>query len=151
MGYVYSSKTTDNFHIQSKEENFEQIMETYSTDVFRLAYSYVKKNKDQADDITQTVFIKCFNQLEQFRGQNLKSWLFKITVNCCKDYFRSWHYKQTLISDSLISMFKDKTTPEETVIESDENKQLSDAVLSLPIRYREIVFLHYFEELSLIR
>jgi RNA polymerase sigma-70 factor, ECF subfamily len=149
MEYIYRSETSDFQHIQSKEENFEQIMETYSTDIFRLSYSYVK-NKEQADDITQTVFIKCFTQLEQFRGKNIKSWLFKITVNCCKDHFRSWHYKQTFISDSLFSMFKEKTTPEKTLIKKDENKQLSDAVLSLPVKYREIIFLHYFEELSLI-
>lgn len=136
-------------HIRSKEETFEEIMEYYSTDILRLAYSYVK-NKAQAEDITQTVFVKCFTQWEQFRGNNLKSWLFKITVNCCKDYFRSWQYKQSLLSDSLISMFKERNTPEETVIKNDENKQLSDAVLLLPIKYREIVFLHYFEELSLI-
>jgi RNA polymerase sigma-70 factor, ECF subfamily len=149
MGYIDRSEAIDFLHIRSKENNFELIMEMYSTDIFRVAYSYVK-NKEQADDITQAVFIKCFIQFEQFRGQNLKSWLIKITVNCCKDYFRSWHYKQTLISDSLTSMFKDRTNTEETVIRRDENQQISDALLSLPIRYREVLFLHYFEELSLL-
>ncbi|OOE14037.1 sigma-70 family RNA polymerase sigma factor [Fictibacillus arsenicus] len=147
MGYN-RSEANGLQHISSKEEQFEQIMEIYSTDIFRLAYSYVK-NKSQADDVTQAVFIKCFTKFEQFRGKNFKSWLYQITVNICKDYFRSWHYRQTIISDSLITFFKEKSA-EEVLLERDENKQISDAVLDLPVKYREIIFLHYFEELSLI-
>ncbi len=123
-------------------------MREYGTDVLRLAFSYVK-NWTQAEDIAQLTFIKCYDHLHQFKGRNMKSWLLKITSNSCKDYLRSWHYRHTVISDKIKDVLK-VDSPEQILLEKDDNEQLAQVVLHLPLKYREIIYLHYFEGISLI-
>jgi RNA polymerase sigma-70 factor, ECF subfamily len=132
----------------SKDHKLNEIMIQYGTDVFRLVYSYVKR-KDIAEDITQTVFTKCYINLENYKGNSsMKTWLFKIAVNTCKDYFKSWHYRYSLLQDKL-THFTHNDTPEKLVITKNENYEITKKIMSLPQKYREIIFLYYFEGISL--
>ncbi len=60
---------------------FEDLVDQYQRDVYRLAYHLTSHHHD-AEDLTQEVFIKVHRSLDTFRGEaSLKSWMFKITVN----------------------------------------------------------------------
>ena len=65
---------------------FEKLVQFHRNDVFRLAFHYVR-NREEAWDVSQEVFIKAFRALASFRREaNFKTWLLRITANLCKDH-----------------------------------------------------------------
>ncbi|CEG27114.1 sigma-70 family RNA polymerase sigma factor [Bacillus sp. B-jedd] len=141
---------TDESMLLEREEIIDQLMQEYSDDILYLVYTYVK-NRTTAEDLTQEIFLKCYEKLNQFNQQaTLKTWVFRIASNHCKDYLRSWHYRKITLSDKISDYIpsKSKQVEEEIIANSEENR-LTNAVMNLPLKYREVVFLHYYEELSL--
>jgi RNA polymerase sigma-70 factor, ECF subfamily len=132
------------------EDVINQIMDLYGQDILQLVYSYVR-NKNIAEDLTQEIFIKCYKNLHQFnRKAKLKTWLWRIAMNHCKDYLNSWHARNMLILDEQArSASSNKEGVEESVIQKEEDEQLASAVMDLPDLYREVIYLYYFEELTI--
>lgn len=66
----------------------------YSQMVMRTAYYYVK-DQMVAEDIAQEVFLRAYKKMDEFlRESSVATWLYRITVNACKDYLRSWSYRK---------------------------------------------------------
>ncbi|WP_338752750.1 sigma-70 family RNA polymerase sigma factor [Bacillus sp. FJAT-52991] len=129
---------------------FDQIMKEYGQDVLELVYSYVK-NKSVAEDLTQEIFVKCYRSLNSFdRRSKMKTWLWRIAINHCKDYLKSWHVRkvQTVHTNDL-SHASTKDDVEREVIQKDERQMIMEATLKLPIQYRELIYLYYYEELTI--
>ena len=124
-------------------QQLRQIMEDHSEHLIQLAYFYTR-NYHAAEDIVQDVFIKFYNSNYIEQGQ-LKAFLRKLTVNRAKDYLKSWAYKKIQLQDVITTSLKRNR---DIVIEQEERSIIGDAILSLPIHYREIIVLYYFEELS---
>lgn len=113
------------------------LIETYSDMLIRISYSYMK-NLSDAEDITQEVFIKLLEKRPNFKnGTHEKSWLIRVAINLSKDKLKSSYFKNTT---SLEDDFVDTTQEDTDVIQ---------AVLSLPVKYRSIVFLYYYENYSI--
>ncbi|MBU9712816.1 sigma-70 family RNA polymerase sigma factor [Evansella tamaricis] len=136
--------------IHDKEERLDQLMTSYSQGILQLVYTYVK-NHTTAEDLTQEIFIKCYEKMDQYKGRaSLRTWLYRVAINHCKDYLRSWHHRKVTIHDKLFEYLpsKDKQL-ESLIVEKSRDEILSESVLNLPIKYREIIYLYYFEELTL--
>lgn len=133
----------------TKEDQLSWLMEEYGDMVVRLAFTYVKQ-KQLAEDISQEVFISCYKSLETFQHKaSYKTWLYRITVNKCKDYFRSWSYKNILYQDFFRSIFPTGgQSVESEILEGEEKEIIFEQVLALPIKLREVIILQYYEELS---
>jgi RNA polymerase sigma-70 factor, ECF subfamily len=141
---------TDESMFLEREEIIDQLMQEYSDDILHLVYTYVK-NRTTAEDLTQEIFLKCYEKLNQFNQQSsIKTWVYRIASNHCKDYLRSWHYRKITLSDKILDYIPSKSKQvEEEIIANSEENFLTNAVMNLPLKYREVVFLHYYEELSL--
>ena len=117
---------------------FCQKLEKYKNTVFRAAYSYCG-NKSDADDISQEVFLKFYTLDRVFQSENEeKAWLIRVTVNKCKDIFKS-------------SWYKTKTSLEECreVYSMNESQsELIDVLMSIPEKYRIVIHLYYYEQYS---
>ncbi|MFD2043018.1 sigma-70 family RNA polymerase sigma factor [Ornithinibacillus salinisoli] len=137
-------------HTDDREEIIDQLMYEYSDNILHLVYTYVK-NRTTAEDLTQDIFIKCYEKFGQFNKQaTLKTWLYRIASNHCKDYLRSWHYRKVTFNEKILDYIPSKSTQvDEEIISKNEQNSLTKAVMDLPIKYREVVFLHYYEELPL--
>ncbi len=135
--------------LTNKEAVLETIMDEYGESVVWLAFSYLK-DKGKAEDIAQEVFITCYTKLDTFNMEaSLKSWVLTITANKCKDILKSWGYRNIIFAQSLLSTFKQHASePDMVLIGSEENKELALNILKLPTKYREVIFLHYFEDLK---
>jgi len=80
---------------------FKQIVESHKKMVYYLAYDLTGNHQD-AEDLSQEVFIKMYNSISKFRGEaKLSTWLRKITVNLYLDMKRSKLYKSQKMQDSL--------------------------------------------------
>jgi len=113
------------------------LIETYSDMMIRISYSYMK-NLSDAEDITQEVFIKLLEKRPNFKNEtHEKSWLIRVAINLSKDKLKSSYFKNTT---SLEDDFVDTTQEDNDVIQ---------AVLNLPVKYRSIVFLYYYENYSI--
>lgn len=134
---------------KDQENVMMQIMDRYGREIVWLAYSYVKDSAT-AEDLAQDVFIKCYEKLPEFRAESsLKTWLFRVTINRCKDYLKSASFRRIIPSVIEEHLFKrNVSSPEKMAIERDESSILTERVLSLPPKYREVIILHYFEELK---
>lgn len=129
------------------DEAFEQIMRSYGTRVLRLVIFWVK-DRSLAEDITQDVFVKVYRNLPRFRGDsNIQTWLYRIVVNECKGYWRSWSFRN-ILPQSWIKGGAEHST-ESAVLEQADRDQLVQQVMLLPKLYRQVIALHYYADLSI--
>lgn len=131
----------------------ELIMDTYGDEIKRLVYTYMKNFAD-TDDVTQEVFVTVYQKLHTFHGKSaLKSWIYSIAINKCKDHLRSWQNRNQRLKDKLIqfggSPHKNNVkTPEDYVLEESKSSEMITAIMDLPLKYREVIILFYFKELT---
>ncbi|WP_141992984.1 sigma-70 family RNA polymerase sigma factor [Bacillus sp. B4EP4a] len=126
----------------------DEIMSLYGQDILQLVYSYVK-DAVVAEDLTQEIFIKCYKALPTYNQQsNIRTWLWRIAINHCKDYRKSWYFRKVSTAEEE-QEWTSTDNVEEEIIQQDEDRQLADAVMELPIQYRELIYLHYFQEMKL--
>lgn len=84
--------------------DIEFCLSKYGNMVYRLAFIQVK-NKEQADDIYQDVFLRLMQQKNKFNNdEHLKAWLIKTTLNCCKDFWKSAWFKKNVSYDEMPEM-----------------------------------------------
>lgn len=133
-----------------QEELLEQLMTNYGQDILQLVYTYVRDNA-LAEDLTQEIFIKCYRALSNYKGQaTLKTWLWRIAINHTKDYLKSWHTRHMTVTEAQqFEHLTDNESVEQMIEQQESQRTVIDAVMKLPIKYRELVYLHYFEEYSL--
>ena len=134
---------------QSNREVLVDLMQRYGDMVLRVAFTYVKE-RQLAEDISQEVFIRCYQSLDTFKHQSsYQTWLYKITVNYCKDYVRSWSYRN-LIPQALIKEEERRVdSVDSQVVRKEENDFIFHEVLSLSVKLREVLILYYYEDLTI--
>lgn len=70
------------------QSHFEKVYHDYKTLVFNVALNYLQ-NVEDAEEITQDVFVKVYNSLENFNQKSsYKTWIYRITINQCLDYIK---------------------------------------------------------------
>ena len=120
------------------DQQFVPLAQRYIDTIFRIAYSYLRSQAD-ADDVTQDVLIQLYKTETAFESDDhLKHWLIRVTVNRCKNIFRSPWRKVEDIADYENSL----------TFEAPEHRELFDAVMALDKRYRLLVLLYYYEGYS---
>ncbi|WP_413362389.1 sigma-70 family RNA polymerase sigma factor [Lysinibacillus sp. 3P01SB] len=131
--------------LSNREMN--ELMDTYSGYLLQVSYTYVK-NWATAEDLVQESFIKFFKSYGQFREEaTVKTYLTRIAINTCHDYLRSWKNKTQIFSNLLIKKEADRQKGiEARLIASIEQTELTKHVMQLPIIYREVILLFYYEE-----
>ncbi|MEH6992473.1 sigma-70 family RNA polymerase sigma factor [Neobacillus drentensis] len=139
--------------IATEDKNLliDEIMNQYGQEILQLAYSYVN-NKAIAEDLTQDIFVKCYNALHTYSGKSkLRTWLWRIAINHCKDFLRSWYNRNVVVTgDDLTANGTKKELVEQAVIQKEEGDQLISEIMKLPIKYREVIYLFYYQELTII-
>lgn len=122
-------------------------MQEYGTRILHLAYFYLK-DRQLAEDVAQEVFLKAYQSMDQFRGDSaVYTWLYRITVNLCRDRLRSPWWKRIFLPEEM-PVVKGGEQPEEEALAAVQNQEILRHVLSLPVQYREIVMFYYYEDLS---
>lgn len=127
---------------------FTELIDQYGEGLMRLAYTYLK-NKQASEDIVQDVFMRAYEKRGDFKGESsYKTYLYRMTINRCYDHLRSWSFKNVQLSNKLTSIFQSENTTEKTAMINDEKFMLGKEILSLPLKYREVLVLYYYKELS---
>jgi len=129
-------------------EHLAAIMDEHGEYCLRVAYLYVKEWAI-AEEIVQDVFFAYYRQQERFEQRSsLKTYLVKITVHKSHDHLRSWKNKRHMLLEKL-HIGVSKRTPEKELVEKDDRRILTTALFELPIAYREVLILYYYQELKI--
>ncbi|WP_227939507.1 sigma-70 family RNA polymerase sigma factor [Alkalihalobacillus deserti] len=145
-----SKDFTEELRIQPNERRLEHLMDQYGEQLIRLAYTYVK-DWGKAEDIVQDVFLTCYLKLDSFRHESsYKTWLYRITINRCKDNFKRWSFKNIFYYASLSDKRHPvEESPESVFLNKINKEEIESLIFTLPIIYREMIILFYYEEMSL--
>jgi len=113
----------------------------HANDLLAITYTYVK-DWGIAEDITQEVFTKYWQQQNQFRQESsLKTYLIRAAINRSKDYLKSWRYRTHLLTNQFFGNTRDTSA----LIEQEEYALLANAVFELPVELREIIILYFYQ------
>lgn len=127
---------------------YEEVIRRNSETVYRLAYSLVRTRSD-ADDIYQEVFLRYVRKNPMFdSAEHEKAWFMRVTINCCKNFWKSpWMRRRNAFEDDVLEQ---EALNKRMVSENaDENQFLIETVKQLPEKYRVVIHLFYYEELSI--
>lgn len=118
------------------ENELESYISMFRANIYRLSFSYVKNNED-AEDITQEVFLKLYTTKENFHSpENVRAWLIRVAINLSKNLLKtSWRRKRTELSDTIPAQ-----TEREVV--------LTEFINRLKPKYSIILHLYYYEGYS---
>ena len=128
---------------------FEEIVRRYRNDVYGLSYHFLR-NREEAWDVSQEVFIKAFRSLGRFRGDaGIKTWLLRIAANHCKDHFK----KRRLPTVSMDAMptqdfFPASSDPARELANTELGVATQHALDSISPKHRVAFVLREFEGLS---
>lgn len=129
---------------------FEELVKRYRNDVFGLAYHYVR-NREEAWDISQEVFVKAHKALGRFRGDaGFKTWIMRITANQCKDFLKKRRIRTVALDDALRDGEARSRQPGPgRALEAKEiGSAIESALDKLPHKQRTAFILREFEGLS---
>lgn len=118
------------------EQEVNRAIERYADTVRRLCVVHLKNEAD-AEDIFQNVFLKYALSTGDFESEeHERAWMIRVTINACKDLLKSFFRSRTVSIDEVVEQAADL---------HQEHREVLEAVLSLPEKYRDVVYLHYYE------
>ncbi|MEM6264900.1 MAG: sigma-70 family RNA polymerase sigma factor [Bacteroidota bacterium] len=142
---------------RGEPQAFETLLKKYRKSVYYMLLKMVK-NADDAEDLTQEAFAKAFNSIEKFDSKYaFSTWLFRIATNNCIDFIRKKRVQTVSIDtpvegdDGSSMRFDVRDTnedPNQAMLKKQRKQYLALAVKNLPEKYRTLVQLRYFQELS---
>ena len=164
LGSNLSEKAKHDYYLVLKATNerdqkaYAELMYRYRDSIFFMLLKMVN-NKDDAEDLTIEAFGKAFNRLNQYApNYAFSTWLFKIASNNCIDFIRRKKNNATLSIDKpfdngegdelTIDLRSESLDPEEKIIRKQKMLMMREVVEKLKPRYRKLVELRYFQELS---
>jgi RNA polymerase sigma-70 factor (ECF subfamily) len=142
--------------IKGDQSAYERLMKKYYKLVNNLIYRMIY-NKDDVEDLTQEAFIKAFNSLEKFDHQfAFSTWLYKIASNNCIDYLRKKKLNTISIDKEIDGEDEDLRfeipdndyKPDRNILESEKTKILTDAINSLPEKYKSVILLRHQDDME---
>ncbi len=118
------------------ETEINRAVDEYADMVRRLCMLHLKNYAD-TEDIFQTVFLKyALSSIEFENKEHEKAWLIRVTINACKDLLKSFFRRTTVSIHQLI---------EQPAPQDQDYTDVLEAVLSLPKKYKDVVYLYYYE------
>ena len=117
----------------------DEIIDKYADMVYRIALTQMK-NVDDAQDIFQEVFLRLVKHMDQLETEeHIKAWLIRVTINCSKTNLMSAWRKHTVALEE---------EQNQIAFETKEQSDLYEQIQKLQKKYRTVLYLFYYEELS---
>ena len=121
------------------EQEANRAIELYSDMILKICMLHLKNYAD-TEDIFQTVFMKYLLHTAPFESEeHEKAWFIRVTVNACKDLLKSFFRRNAVPLEEL---------SEQAAALPEQDREVLEAVLALPSKYKDVVYLHYYEGYS---
>lgn len=118
------------------QEQAERLVAEYADMVTRIGYTWFRNIHD-AQDVCQMVFLKLLTtQLPTTGTTEERAFIIRVALNVCKDMRRSAWFRCTVGLTEASALSVELPSEDDTVLQ---------AVQALPLKYRQVVYLHYYE------
>ncbi len=137
--------------LQGDTNAFSFLIEKYKDMVFTLAIR-VTKSREEAEEVSQDSFIKAFKSLDRFKGDaKFSTWLYKIAYNNCMDRVKknARKYNTGTIDEVVENRIKATEDTMQTIERKERAELMQLCLQELPEDERSILWMFYYEELSL--
>lgn len=139
----------------SKDEEIKALQEkinAYSDMLYRIAFLQLRNNQD-AEDVVQETFYQLIKYKKNFESsEHEKAWLIKVTLNGCRKVWRSaWYRHRDMMPEKekqTDAEAADASNMENNILKLEERREIMEAVIKLPRKYKEVIHLFYFQEMS---
>ena len=126
--------------IEGDRQAFEALLIQYEKPVFNAAYRMLN-NREDASDVTQTVFLKVYENFDSFDpSQRFFSWVYRITLN----ESINWLSKQNRLEPLQHDAADDGKSPEQEVASAELSNTVQAALMTIKTEYRAVVILKHF-------
>ena len=116
--------------------DFEAFYLRHFKAIYRVCYAFMK-NAPDAEDCTEDAFVKAMTCGIAFENErHERAWLTTTAMNICKDRLKQWWRQKVTGMDE---------DTEQIAAEPDDKSEVMEAVMALPVKYKEVVWLHYYE------
>ena len=143
--------------IEGQQDSYTKLMARYRGAIHQMMYKMVGNNEDSAD-LTQEAFTKAFRKLPSYEPRYaFSTWLFKIATNNCIDHIR----KKRLVTLSIDETIKEDSDqqfsynirstapdPEQRLVTEQRSKMMQSLVSQLSTKYRQMIEMRFYQELS---
>ena len=157
----FSANAVNDFNLvvrakEGDQKAYAELMQRYKDSIFYMVLKMVN-NKDDAMDLTVETFGKAFENIERYKPDfAFSTWLFRIATNNSIDFIRKKRLNVVSIDsvvddegdDRPLQIKAETLNPEEFSIKKQQNEQLKLLVDKLPSRYKTLIILRYYDELS---
>ncbi len=133
--------------LNGEVEAFSSLIERYKVAVFNLC-SRMLNDPDEAEDASQEVFLRAYNQLHTYQpGRRFSTWILSIASHYCIDMLRR---RRPVMDLDSIAFWKasDQPEPEESAVAGENRDEVRDLLKKLPEKYRSVTILRYWQDLS---
>jgi len=128
------------------EEALQILIKRYLQPIYNFVHSSIR-DPEQAEDITQDVFIKAWAHLKSFDdSKNFKVWIYTIAKHSVYDFLRkkkSIPFSFLEKENEVYEVVDVEPLPDKILRDADSGKKLDAALVKLPVNYRELVILYY--------
>lgn len=159
----FSNKALEDFDLIDKavlkkdQQAYAALMKRYKKAVYFMILKMIR-DADDAEDLTMEAFAKAFKNLDRFKKDyTFSTWLFRIATNNAIDFIRKKKLKTMSLNNTMsddngnavtIDVEDDDNNPQDVYIRTQRLEMVRIFVDKLPAKYRKLVHLRYFEELS---
>jgi RNA polymerase sigma-70 factor (ECF subfamily) len=134
--------------LQGDQQAFAQLVARYQRQVYNLAYRMLK-NAEDAEDAAQEAFLRAYRALPSFElGRKFSSWLLSIASNLCIDLLRRRRYAWLSLEDVSFRLASSVEEPDGAMLRQEQADQVQSFLGCLPEKYRLVVILRYWHDLS---
>lgn len=122
-------------------EDVNRVMDAYADMVRRICFVHLKDRHD-TEDVFQNVYMKYLLYEGSFESsEHEKAWFARVTINACTDWLRALSRRKCVSLDVL---------SEERAVLDDSSNEVLEAVMKLPEKYRDVIYLFYYEEYTAV-
>jgi RNA polymerase sigma factor (sigma-70 family) len=130
---------------------FAHLVDAYKNMVFSLAFK-MTKNREEAEEISQDTFIKAYKNIHKFKADSkFSTWLYRIVYHACLDAIKKNknHNNSSEINEITYNQIASVDTILQGIERKERAKVINDCLLKLPEEERSLIWMFYFDELSL--
>ena len=137
---------------------FSRLIDNYKNMVYNLAYR-MSNSPHEAEDISQEAFLRAFQSLAHFNpSYKFSTWLYQITLNIIRDRFKKKELNYVSLDTPVETDDSEfypqpadlTNNPEQIITLQEDVQEIQQAILSLPLKYREVLVLRHLQDLSYI-
>lgn len=129
----------------AREQRWNDLVEEYQTMLYRIAFANIR-NRADAEDAVQEAFLRYMKDGKPIQNrEHEKAWLIRTTIHICMDVLKSsWHRRTVPLEESLLAESREVYLPYQI-----KDDRTLEAVLKLPVHYRNPIYLFYYEDYSI--